>query len=422
MDIYFSSKYGFFKHCLIVAPSLPENKKEMILKKKQDIIYFQFDPIIHPGFREKTLPSTYLMMAHYPTELREKDSAFANSLFSTNLILLHYNEFQKDCVTYLSDQSYIFYQNFTNTVDINGVSINMKFFKIKDIQFEKETFLIISGEFNQGILQGEAMNPVWTPTTLIRYVTNEEKFNKNQHIFTKFHDCVNNTLVKFPNSYKYMEQCFDTNVNFSKYLNNYKLSLDMSMVIELNKTEIVNGSKIQKLQAFRWDEKTRSFQVLVDIPLEDGVEGNKNNVYARFDSMQYFVHLVEKDYQETPKSYSSDGRLLHSPECPEQQWLRHRSRVKRTQQARRLFGLMDTKQIHDQSTWYQVFQEKYKLDQSVDHLHSKTDFCDVIDEEHFLKYEKDFFTHHKKKGDLLQSCILSCLAKDLILIVQLQID
>lgn len=93
MDIYFSSKYGFFKHCLIVAPSLPENKKEMILKKKQDIIYFQFDPIIHPGFREKTLPSTYLMMAHYPPELREKDSAFANSLFSTNLILLHYNEF-----------------------------------------------------------------------------------------------------------------------------------------------------------------------------------------------------------------------------------------------------------------------------------------------------------------------------------------
>ena len=200
-------------------------------EKKQDLIYFQLEPIEHPNFKYPTMTAPRIAMAYYPKPLRDKGRDFTNTLISEH--------------TVLHNQSYIFYQNFTSNLDVNIASMNLRGLNIYGLQFVKEKFLVVYGERNES----EKLYSY----TLIKYYTHEQKKNDKNHLFDELHKCVEeNSSDAAPREYS--TKCFDLELKDTKYINTYRLPNDLSLVLEVNTTRSENGQTQSMLVAYRWDE------------------------------------------------------------------------------------------------------------------------------------------------------------------------
>jgi hypothetical protein len=123
-------------------------------------------------------------MAHVPPALRDMPDSDMNinQMVSQSILLDYYDDLTRDSVFNIHNYSYIFYRNYTSSLDVNGVYIDMKRFHIKDIKFLKERFFLVQGQFKRG--------DKTIPTTLIKYISPAEKAKTNQHILTNLHNCI----------------------------------------------------------------------------------------------------------------------------------------------------------------------------------------------------------------------------------------
>jgi hypothetical protein len=64
-------------------------------------------------------------MAHYPKPLRDGGPDVANYLFSQSLFLDYYDQLSQDSVFFFHNYTYVFYQNFTSSLEVNGVYMNI---------------------------------------------------------------------------------------------------------------------------------------------------------------------------------------------------------------------------------------------------------------------------------------------------------
>jgi hypothetical protein len=56
-------------------------------EKKQDLIYFQLEPIEYQNFKYPTMDAPRIAMALYPKPLRDKGRDFTNTLISEHTVL-----------------------------------------------------------------------------------------------------------------------------------------------------------------------------------------------------------------------------------------------------------------------------------------------------------------------------------------------
>lgn len=329
-DILYEPKYGYFKFCMIIASNLSQTEKSRLIENKQDLVYFQFHNIEHSSFRYKTIKTVQLMMGHFPKALRNYLSpSDINGLLSLPVLLDYYDNLIQDTVFYYHTHSYIYYQNFTSSLEVNGVYIELKQFSIKGIYFLKERFFIVQGD-QITFTGGKDKTVKKIPYTLIRYLGSKDKERTDYHILTNLHNCIlknSKTNSSDPEFFNYMTNCFDTKRKYSKYINNYRLPNDLSIVLELNEKRESKGEAKQMLVALRWDERAHTFQVLVDTSLDNGLDNSKmEKTSQRFDSMQYFVHIVEETLPN--KVQLSKGRLLEQENSGSvvSRWYKHRNR------------------------------------------------------------------------------------------------
>lgn len=165
-SILYDAKLGYYKYCLIIADGVEEKKMTELQEKKQDLIYFQLEPIEHPNFKYPTMDVPRIAMAYYPKELRDKGRDFTNTLISEHTVLQYYDDLVRDSVYFFHNQSYIFYQNFTSNLDVNMASMNLKGLMIYGLQFVKEKFLVVYGDRDESD-KGLGIYPC----TLIKYYT-----------------------------------------------------------------------------------------------------------------------------------------------------------------------------------------------------------------------------------------------------------
>ena len=298
--------------------------------KKQDLIYFQLEPIEHPNFKYPTMDAPRIAMAFYPKDLRDKGRDFTNTLVSEHTVLQYYDDLVRDSVYFFHNQSYIFYQNFTSNLDVNMASMNLKGLMVYGIQFVKEKFLVVYGDRNETD-KGLGVYPC----TLIKYYTQELKKNDKSHLFDELHKCVQEHSTE-ENPQEYARRCFDLDLRDTKYINTYRLPNDLSLVLEVNVTRSENDQKQNWLVAYRWDEDLQRLSNLVETPLDIALEDKPLKTHARYDSSDFFIHIIEQPTNPAPKLISKN----ESDRDIDKTWLEMRSKHLSKQRALRFLGLL----------------------------------------------------------------------------------
>lgn len=137
--------------------------------------------------------------------------------------------------------------------------------------------------------------------TLIHYVNDTMKSNKNEHIFKHLDNCLESNTKN--------DNCFLAK-HEGTYINDYRLPNDFSIVIEIFTPWKNKASSGKRLKAFRWDQTAERFQFLVDHKMVG------RNVVRRYESPEFFVNIEEESDNKieykyhtikiSPRSYYSE--------------------------------------------------------------------------------------------------------------------